>query len=283
MSTETVDADALLAWPLPAGEGSKYERGQVLVIGGGPTAPGAAMLAGEAALRVGAGRLTLAVAQSVAVSVATALPEGAVLGMTAAHDEAEGDDLGRADAVLVGPGLDDADDAEALLRRLIPRLGRETIVVLDAFALGVLPRIGLGDVLAGRLVLTPNREEAQLLLGRDLDDELSQLGEIADRFGGVVTCFGTVAAPGGHRWSIDVDSPHLGTSGSGDVLAGAITGLCARGAPPEQATVWATYLHHRAGQLAGTPPGAVGYLARELVQALPTALFELSPPAAPER
>ena len=72
MSTDTVDADALLAWPLPAGEGSKYERGQVLVIGGGPTAPGAAMLAGEAALRVGAGRLTLAVAQSVAVSVATA-------------------------------------------------------------------------------------------------------------------------------------------------------------------------------------------------------------------
>jgi NAD(P)H-hydrate repair Nnr-like enzyme with NAD(P)H-hydrate dehydratase domain len=172
--------------------------------------------------------------------------------------------------VLIGPGLDDAGQAEGIVENVVPRLDPGTVVVLDAFALGILPRIDLD--LGGRLILTPNREEAGLLLGRELDDELSQLGEIADRYGAVVTCFGSVAAPGGRRWSVDIDSPHLGTSGSGDVLAGAITGLCARGAPVEQATVWGTYLHHRAGQLAGNPAGAIGYLARDLVAALPAAL-----------
>jgi len=268
MSTERVTVETLLAWPLPSGSGSKYERGQVVVAGGAPTSPGAAMLAGEAALRVGAGRLTLAVADTVASPVAVAFPESATVAL---GDER--DDYGRADAVLIGPGLDDPDSAEGVITQLLPQLSDEAVVVLDAFALGVLPRTDVGD-LAGRLVLTPNREEAELLLGHPLDDDLSALGEIAERYGAVVTCFGTIAAPGGRRWSIDVDSPHLGTSGSGDVLAGTITGLLARGAPPEQAAVWGTYLHHRAGQRAGDPAGSIGYLARDLLQALPGALAE---------
>ena len=269
-STERVTPRSLRGWPMPAGEGSKYERGQVLVVGGSASAPGAAILAAESALRVGAGRLTLAVDDAVAAHVAVAVPEGAVLPLGEAHDE-----YGRADAALIGPGLDDADEALAVLERVVPKLGPKAVVVLDAFALGVLPRAGVGAALRGRLVLTPNVEEAGLLLGRDLDDDLSGLGEIAARYGAVVTCFGTVAAPDGRRWSIDVDSPHLGTSGSGDVLAGAVTGLGARGAAPDQAAVWGTFLHHRAGQLAGSPPGAIGYLARDLAGALPTALREL--------
>jgi hydroxyethylthiazole kinase-like uncharacterized protein yjeF len=262
----------LRGWPLPASEGSKYERGQVLVAGGAASAPGAAMLAGEAALRVGAGRLTLAIAESVAQQVAVAFPECAVVTLGGVHDE-----YGRADAAVLGPGLDDPDESEAVLEHLLPQLGGANLV-LDAFALGVLPRARLRDDLAGRLVLTPNREEAALLLGHELDDDLSELGEIADRYGAVVTSFGVVAAPDNRRWSIDVDSPNLGTSGSGDVLAGAIVGLLARGAPPDQAAVWGTYLHHRAGQLAGSPGGAIGYLARDLVQALPAALHELTRP-----
>lgn len=266
-----VTAGSLRRWPLPAGAGSKYERGQVLVAGGSPSSPGAAILAGESALRVGAGRLTLAVAEFLAPHVAVALPESAVLALGAVHD-----DYGRADAALIGPGIDDADVAETMLETLIPRLAQDAIVVLDAFALGVLPRSGIVDELRGRLVLTPNREEAELLLGSELDAGMSQLGEIARRYDAVVTCFGVVAAPDGRRWSIDLDSPNLGTSGSGDVLAGAITGLCARGASPAQAAVWGTYLHHRAGQLAGDPAGAIGYLARDLVRAIPTALDDAS-------
>lgn len=274
MSTELVDAKALRNWPLPTGTGSKYERGQVLVAGGSAHSAGAAILAGTAALRVGAGRLTLAVAGSVAAQVAIALPECAALAIGGLHEE-----YGRADAVLIGPGLDDAVETESLMGELLPQLRDDAVVVLDAFGLGVLPHTDLGASLAGRLVLTPNREEAELLLGRALDDELSELGEIADRYGAVVTCFRSVAAPGGRRWSVALDSPHLGTSGSGDVLAGAVAGCLARGARPAQATVWATYLHHRAGQLAGRPSGALGYLASDLGRALPAALEETSPTA----
>lgn len=270
MSTEPVTAELLRSWALPAASGSKYERGQVVVVGGSPSAPGAAMLAGESALRVGAGRLTLAVAAPVAAQVAAQFPEAGVLPLGGKHAE-----YGRADAALLGPGIDDAGEAKSLVESVVPQLG-DSVVVLDAFALGVLPRIRNRTKLGGRLILTPNREEAELLLGRALDDDLSQLGEIAERYGAVVTCFGSVAAPDGRRWSIDLDSPHLGTSGSGDVLAGAILGLCARGAPVEQAAVWGTYLHHRAGQLAGTPAGAIGYLARDLAAALPEALDVLS-------
>jgi len=280
MSTE-VTRETLASWPLPSSDGSKYERGQVLVVGGAAASPGAAMLAGIASLRVGAGRLTLAVAESVAVQVATAVPECAALALTetrrrridgsalSGHPEFE-----RADAVLIGPGLDDADETVDLLERLVPQLAPTAVVILDAFALGVLPRMHGADALAGRLVLTPNREEAELLLGHDLDDGLTGLGELADHYSAVVTCFGTIAAPGGRSWVVRGDTAGLGTSGSGDVLAGAIAGIAARGAAVDQAAVWGTHLHLRAGQLAGRPAGVAGYLARELADALPLAVDE---------
>src|SRR4029453_5946159 len=117
----------LRAWPLPAGGSGKDDRGSVLVIGGARKTPGAAVLAGVAALRAGAGRLTLAVADSVAVPLAVALPEAGVLGLpettagtvvgSAAGSLAA--ELETADAVLVGPGLDDKDQTTALLRELL--------------------------------------------------------------------------------------------------------------------------------------------------------------------
>jgi hydroxyethylthiazole kinase-like uncharacterized protein yjeF len=280
MSTDykSVTAQSLSEWALPRGEGSKYERGQVLVIGGAPSSPGAALLAGTASLRVGGGRLTLAVAESVALHVAVALPECAALPLSETHDRhIDGSAVGqhpefdRADAVLIGPGLDDADEAVELLDSVVPQLRGDAIVVLDAFALSVLPRARTAEALSGRLILTPNHEEAEFLLGRESDSELADLTVIAKKYGAVVTCFGAIASPE-QAWRVDLAATGLGTSGSGDVLAGAIAGLAARGAPVDQATVWGTYLHVRAGQLAGRPPGQTGYLASEIAAALPLAV-----------
>ncbi len=114
-------------WPLPAAGADKYSRGAVLVIGGARRTPGAALLAGTAALRAGAGRLTLAVAESVAVPLAVTLPEAGVIGLResaggslgSAGLEALFEDFDAADAVLIGPGLDDIDGTEALLRELL--------------------------------------------------------------------------------------------------------------------------------------------------------------------
>lgn len=279
-----VTPSLLREWPLPAAGDSKYGRGQVLVVGGALRSPGAAMLSGLAALRVGAGRLTLAVAASVATAVAVAVPECGVVPLEETSDGAVSGaglgaaekDLSGADAVLVGPGLDDPDELERMLGDLVSLAGPEVVVVLDAFALGVAPRVpALVDAFGGRLVLTPNKEEAARLLERDLAELSDDVAEIARRYRAVVTCYDVIAAPDGRLWRTGTGGGGLATSGSGDVLAGAITGLCARGASPEQAAVWATHAHAAAGDRLAVPVGPLGFLASELLDELPRVLVEI--------
>ena len=275
-------------WSLPSPGGSKYGRGQVLVVGGARQTPGAALLAGLAALRVGAGRLTIAVADSVAVALAVAVPEAGVVGLPenaagSVLGTASGDRLAasveRADAVLIGSGLDDPDETAALLRTIVPLLGPDTAVLLDAFALGVLIDVDeVVDVCGGRLVLTPNEAEAaRLLTGTTdpIDDMAGAVLEIADRYRAVVSCQGWIADPAGSLWQVATGHSGLGTSGSGDVLAGGLVGLLARGCELTQAACWATHVHAATGDRLSARIGSLGFLARELVDQLPLVISEL--------
>jgi ADP-dependent NAD(P)H-hydrate dehydratase len=291
MSTqpELVTPTLLRKWPLPAAGSSKEDRGSVLIIGGARRTPGAALLAGIAALRAGAGRLTLAVAESAAVQLAVALPEAAVVGLPEKPNgsvqgsavDALSAELERADAILIGPGLDDAEETGGLLRGLLKRdeagdLSADVPVVLDAYALGALP--GLGEEpgrWAGRLILTPNVKEASILLGRDVDELQHDVAELAEEYQAVVSCQGLIAQPGGKLWEITTGYGGLGTSGSGDVLAGAIVGLRARGTTDAQAACWGTHLHATAGDRLASRMGSVGYLASELAGQLPPLMMEL--------
>jgi ADP-dependent NAD(P)H-hydrate dehydratase len=283
--TEVITPALLRDWPLPATATSKYGRGQVVVIGGARSTPGAALLAGVAALRVGAGRLTMAVARSVAVPLAIEVPEAGVIGLPETENgcpdgtgsELLADELKTADAVLVGPGLDDAERTVDLLNALSTRFSSRSPVLLDAFALGVLPEVpDVAERLAGRLVLTPNPKEAALLLGVEEVDDRTCV-RIAKKYGAVVTSQGRIAAPDGSQWEASTGLPGLATSGSGDVLAGALVGILARGAAPAQAACWATHVHAAAGDRLATRIGRLGYLARELPDELPTLLDELAP------
>ncbi len=275
----------LREWELPTPGSSKYERGRVVVVGGAAGTPGAVQLAGLAALRVGGGHLTLAVAQPVAAALSVATPEAGVVGLAAdAAGSLRGDDLedlladrlGKADAVVVGPGLDTPDSAERVVGALLPLLGDRTRLVVDAFALGALAAKGLPAALAGRTVLTPNDGEAELLLGRPLDDDVAaDVAGIAAGQSAVTACHDVVATPGGQTWRLGLGHPGLATSGSGDVLAGAVGGLLARGAEPAQAAAWAKYLHGAAGERLAARIGRVGFLAREILEELPLVLAEL--------
>lgn len=290
-------------WPLPAAGEDKYSRGSVLVVGGARATPGAALLAGTAALRAGAGKLTLAVAESVAVQVGVALPECGSIGLPENADgsvlasglESISTYLDRADAILVGPGLDDLDLAGELLSALLAReeengdAGREggPAVVLDAYALGALVRLeDKLDPWRGRLILTPNPNEAGLLLGRDaggLDAAglEAAVSEVAARYDAVVSCQGLIARPPGDApgepelWKITTGYGGLGTSGSGDVLAGAVAGLRARGTTGPQAACWGTHLHAAAADRLASRMGPLGFLARELADELPALMLEL--------
>lgn len=301
-TAQTVTPLLLRDWPLPAAGEDKYSRGSVLVIGGARPTPGAVLLAGTSALRAGAGHLTLAMAESVAPHAAVALPEcgvvglpensgGSVLGSPEALERL-GSKLKHVDVVLVGPGLDDVDEARKLLLGLLEwdrsDSGREDsgpVWVLDAYALACLPDLHREfEQWAGRLVLTPNPREAGLLLGGEPEDLDAGVEAIADRFQAVVTCQGIIAAPskaesdGGVRsWRLGTGAGGLGTSGSGDVLAGATAGLSARGASIEQATCWASHLHASAADRLASRMGPLGFLARELADELPALLLEMQP------
>lgn len=286
---EPVTPALLKGWQVNRDAADKSDRGTVLVVGGARRSPGAAMLTGRAALRVGAGRLTLAVTESAAIEVSVAVPEsgavalpedddGVISGQRAAKALAA--DLETADVLVLGPGLDDAGQTAELLRGIAPLLNGSAAVVLDAFALGVLH--GLPEVYdrwAGRLVLTPNQKEAARLLDADLEADLDPeqaAVDIALKYRAVVALHGFIAAPDGRRWEVPAGNSGLGTSGSGDVLAGAIGGFLARQAAPEQAACWGTYLHSTAGDRLSAAQGPLSFLAGELLDAMPRVMAELT-------
>lgn len=282
---EVVTPQALRGWPLPEVEdgGDKHARGTVVVVGGSVTTPGAVLLAGLAALRAGAGKLQILTVEATAVALGVAVPEAAVAGLATAADGSLSPDAAdevvsrseRATAVLLGPGLLDQDGARELLRRVLPRLDGVP-VVLDGLALRGLT--GHPSLLEGLpAALTPNGGEvASLLADEDLEGEQAALA-IARRYDAAVSAPGWIAAPDGRSWCVQAGGIGLGTSGSGDVQAGLVAGVLARGAAPEQAAVWGQYLHAAAGDLLTSRLGRVGFLARELLDEVPTVLGQLRP------
>jgi ADP-dependent NAD(P)H-hydrate dehydratase len=266
-----VTPDLLRDWPLPEPtEGdSKHDRGTVLVVGGSAATPGAVLLAGVAALRVGAGRLQVATTSETAAALAVALPEAMVVGYAEAARLAEG-----AAAVVLGPGVRTRDEAADLLARVLPSAAGP--VVVDAVALSVLEP---GQV-RGPVVLTPNDGELAALAGDDdVGGDPSLVAAVAARYDATVVHRSAVVAPDGEAWVDRAGGVELATSGSGDVLAGAVGGLLARGADPAQAAVWGAHLHAAAGARLRDRYGSVsGLLARELLDELPVVLGDLAHP-----
>lgn len=289
-ATSTVITPAVLrGWPLPKPGDGKEMRGHVLVVAGTVTTPGAARLTAEAALRAGAGKLSIATTSPTAAALAVALPEALVepLPCDAGGSLSPGaaDALVKlardADALVVGPGFTDPEATVELLAGVLTRL--DAAVVLDATASAYLGRhpTALRRHVGGA-VLTVNPDELALTAHRShesvADDPAPIVAALAATTGVVVLCGGTekhVAAPDGRTWVFQGGGPGLGVSGSGDVQAGVLAGLLARGASPEQAAVWAAFLHGRAGERLSAEVGVVGFLAREELDQVPLVLMEI--------
>ena len=287
-----VDDELLRRWPLrqPNVEGDKEERGRVLIIAGSREMPGALILAANAALNAGAGKLMVATAASVARLVAAAIPEARVVelpeteagGIEQGAIERVQELLSRVDAVLIGPGMQDEPATPHFCAKLIPHLST-TVLVLDAAAMDVVNRAPDIKNFAGPTVLTPHAGEFAHLTGRH-KDELTTLpaeaaANAARQWNAVVALKGAVtfiAAPGGSVWRHQGGNVGLAVSGSGDVLAGVVVGLAARGASVEQAAVWGVALHARAGERLAARSGPLGYLARDLSAELPALMGALA-------
>jgi hydroxyethylthiazole kinase-like uncharacterized protein yjeF len=279
-----LDQALLRRWPLPSAESSqsKEDRGRVLVIAGAATVPGACLLAGIAALRAGAGKLQLAVVEPAAMPLAVRLPEAKVMPMPVdeagemrALPEAVLQAAAASDAVVFGPGMAAGPAMVSALAQLCEHT--DVPIVLDAGAL---------DAYRGRshprAVLTPHPGEMARMTGTPVEALRDDAAGIATRHarahGHVLVLKGStthIAAPDGRVWIHRGGSAGLGTSGSGDVLAGVLGGLLARGAAIEQAACWAVALHAGAGRRLEQRHGPLGLLAREIAGEVPALMHSL--------
>jgi ADP-dependent NAD(P)H-hydrate dehydratase len=286
-----LDVDALKEFPLPENDGDtdKDSRGRVLLIGGSTLSPGALLLSGLAALRGGAGKLLVATAEPIARDIGLIAPEFGVVSLRATDTgEPDGEDetldqyLEQCDAVLLGPGMMDEENARLLALRLMNRL--KVPLVLDAAAITSFSEdFAPLRQFAAPKILTPHAGEMAKLIGiakqRVQDSPAEIARKAADDLRSTVILKGAttyITSPAGTLWRHAGGVCGLATAGSGDALAGLLAALIARGLSPIAAALWSVVTHSTAGTKLTHSIGPVGFLARELPDTFPAILRELA-------
>ena len=274
---------ALRAHPLPpVVDGDKETKGRILIVAGSREVPGAALLTATAAMRAGAGKLRIATVDSVAIPIGVAMPEAMVAGL--AEDRGGGFAAGAVrqiaelaadvDAVVAGPGTKRSRACAEIAAALIET---EVSLALDVAMLKALRPPGKQR--RQMPILLPDADELASLLDCGEDDiEHDPVGcgrRAAERYRAIVLVKGVtshVMTPDGAVWTYAGGAAGLGVSGSGDVLAGIVGGLLARGAEPLNALLWAVWLHGQAGPRLAKKVGPLGFLAREIAGEIPALL-----------
>jgi NAD(P)H-hydrate epimerase len=266
----------------------KGDYGRILVVAGSPGKTGAAYLAGIAALRAGAGLVTVATPASCQPIVAAMAPEY----MTEALDETDGGldpdgvervlELAR-DVIALGPGLGQAAGTREFILRLVDRA--TTPLVIDADGLNAF--VGDPDRLAGRegrdVIITPHPGEMARLVGMTADEVQASRLEIARNFAVghhiYVVLKGhrtLIATPDGKVFVNPTGNAGMATGGTGDVLTGTIAAWLAQLLDAEAACKLAVYLHGMAGDLAEADEGDVAMTSGDVARHLGDAVLELT-------
>lgn len=275
----------LPARPMDAHKGSV---GRVLLVGGSAGMMGAIGMAGESALRVGAGYVVTAVPMScldalesrVAEVVKRGLAETAARSLALKAREEILAEAIRADVVAIGPGLSRHPESQELTRELVERI--EAPLVLDADGLNAFEGRGGVRRAHGPLILTPHYAEAARLSGHSIAEVARDPAGWARRFSeetGAIVCLKSTpmvtAAPAQPLILNATGNPGMATAGAGDVLTGAIAGLLAQGVDSEEAAALGCYLHGLAGDVAARRQGMRGLIAGDIMRALPAAIVAL--------
>lgn len=255
----------------------KGSYGWLLGVGGGDGMSGAIRLAGEAALRSGAGKVTLATRAAHAGLVNLGCPELMVRGV---ENDKQIDELsGQVDVIVTGTGLGQT----AWSRRMIAScLNASAPLVIDADGLNLLAAMDERSRPQPNSdwILTPHPAEAARLLGNSTrevqSDRVGAASAIASRYNAIVVlkgCGTIVAAPGGRYAICPFGNPGMATAGAGDVLTGVIGGLVAQGVTdPWQAAMGGALAHALAGDRAAAELGERGMLASDIIRRLPAVL-----------
>jgi len=264
-----LDADILRAAIAPRPRNfHKGQAGSVGVLGGAAGMVGAAVIAGRAALRCGAGRVYLGMLSARAPSVDAANPELMLREPRALLKK------GLLEVLVAGPGMGKAASSAKALRTAIVS---PVTLVLDADALNL---AGASRTLASAVakrkaatIVTPHPAEAARLLGSTTrsvqSDRVAAAREIAGRYRAFALLKGNgsvIAEPGGRYWINPSGNPGMASAGMGDALAGIVAALAAQGAPPLNALLAGTWLHGAAADaLVAAGSGPVGITASEVI------------------
>ncbi len=303
----TPDPNPPLRLPRRAPDAHKGAFGRVLLVGGSRGMAGSVALSAHAALRAGAGLVSAAVPDRCLETVAAFHPCVMTVPLaddgTGRFDAAAADELAnRLDgttALGCGPGMTTAPGAFAVVRRLLE--SDNTPLVVDADGINVMAKLGWPGDASRRpgdaslrpgdpsrrpgtprrfLVLTPHPGELSRLVGVDPSDRESQIEaaqELAGRSGAVIVVKGgpTVIVDGNDRWTNPTGNPGMATAGSGDVLTGVITSLCAQGLSATDAARLGVWVHGRAGDLVASRIGPAGMIASDLIDGVAEAIWEV--------
>jgi hydroxyethylthiazole kinase-like uncharacterized protein yjeF len=270
--------------PMDAHKGSV---GRVLVVGGSAGMMGALGLAAESALRVGAGYVVAAIPASCVDALESRVAEVVKRGLAetpertlalGGRDEIIAEAI-RADAVAIGPGLSRSRESQELARELLERV--EAPVVLDADGLNAFEGMGIHRM-HGPLILTPHYAEAARLSGQSVAEVARDPAGWARRFSEesrAIVCLKSTpmitAAPAEPLILNATGNPGMATAGAGDVLTGTIAGLVAQGVDAEEAGALGCYIHGLAGDVAARRLGMRGFVAGDIMRALPAAIMAL--------
>ncbi len=266
----------------------KGMSGHVLVIAGSLGMAGAAAMSARAALRAGAGTVTLLCPRSIYSVVAPMIPEVMVVpcggaGSAGFDDSAVGvakELLHRSHAVVVGPGMGRGESQNRFLEGLLPSAGGKPCV-LDAdglFSLGELGGLSYLKALGGKFILTPHTKELARLLGvsvQDIERDRPGYTRTTAKDGFSVACLkgaGTLVANQEGELVVNTTGDEaMATAGSGDVLTGVIAAAASQGLPAFEAACLGVFWHGLAGEIAAGRAGSYGMLASEIGECLPKA------------
>ncbi len=265
----------------------KYQAGSLLLIAGSEAYRGAALLAGEAALRGGCGMVFLAVPRAIRADVAATLREAVTIALPqtpqgtialAAAEELK-PYVEKANAIAIGPGLGRNDETDTFVREFVAN--SSTPIVVDADAITAFAGRA-NELVWANTVLTPHDGELNRLVGdsnaRDAIGRLGESASVAMKLRSVLVRKGAptlIASADGKIHINSTGNSALATGGTGDVLTGLIGSLLAQGASPVDAACVACFLHGRAGELAAAEKGVRGVIAGDLIPLLGKAMRAL--------